>query len=112
MTTVNNGFSYFYAESTATLAVTSTSSNVNAGIYGDVFVIQNDGPYTAYVAFGPDSTVTAVAGGTATLAAGTASFPILSGSVMTLRAVPGNNFVAGISDASATTLRISRGSGV
>lgn len=101
---------YFFAESNATLAVTTSSSSVNIGSSGDVVLIKNDGAATAYVAFG-SSSATAVAGGVVTLASGTASMPVLSGEVTSIRGLVYDT-AAAITDSGTTVLRFSRGSGV
>ena len=102
---------FFYPEGSATLAVSNSSTSVNIGLLGDVVLVKNDGVVTAYVAFGQGS-ATAVAGGVATLASGTASMPVLPGEITAVRGLASVDTAAGITDSGTTVLRFSRGSGV
>lgn len=104
----------FYPEQTSTLlcGTTTGSSNVILGVVGDSMLIQNEGPSTAFLAFG-NAGVTATAGG-AVNAANDGSFPVLVGAIMMLR-VPdrGNGLnVAGITASGTAVVRITVGSGV
>ena len=112
MTLTSTGAVFFYPETNATLVCTSASSNVNIGNSGDVLVISNVGTAEAFIGWGVDSTASITAGGTVT-AAGTSTIgmSIAPGVVQTLRAVPATPYIAGITNAGSTTLRISRGSG-
>lgn len=108
---VNTGLQYFFPEVSSTLAVTNASANVNIGSVGEHIVLYNDGFQTAYFQIGLASVV-AVAGGVATVAAGTVSAAIPQGQRINIRVPEGLFFLAGITDTGTTTLRISRGSGV
>lgn len=104
----------FYPEQTSTLACTTTSGSTNVilGTAGDSMLIQNEGPSTAFLAFG-NSGVTVAAGGVAN-AANDGGFPVLAGAIVMLRVNDrGNGLnVAGITASGTATIRISVGSGV
>ena len=62
MTAIPTALPAFYPEQTSTLACTTTSgsTNVTLGSVGDTLMLKNEGPSTAFVAFG-DAGVTATA---------------------------------------------------
>jgi hypothetical protein len=114
MTAIPTAFQAFFPEQTSTLACTTTSGSANVvlGTVGDTLLLRNEGPSTAFLAFG-NSGVTATAGGVIN-ASSDGSFPLLAGEISTVRvdsAGSGLN-VAGITAAGTATVRISRGSGV
>jgi hypothetical protein len=106
---VNTGIQYFYPEVNSTLAVTSATGRVDLTQTGDCIMLANDGYVTAYFALG-DVTVTVVAGGVIT-AGSTGGMAILAGERLQIRMIPGQTYLAGITDSGTTTLRVSRGSG-
>ena len=75
-------------------------------------LLRNEGPSTAFLAFG-NAGVVATAGGVVN-AANDGSFPILAGEISTVRvdASGAGLNVAGITAAGTATVRITRGSGV
>ena len=109
----------FFPEQTSTLLCgpATGSTRVVLGTAGDTLMIRNEGPSTAFLAFG-DAAVVATAGG-AVNAANDGSYPVLAGEVSTVRVdvgpyglgAPLN--VAGITAAAGSAVvRITRGSGV
>lgn len=121
MTAVTTALEQFYPEQTSTLLCgpATGSTRVVLGTVGDTLIIRNEGPSTAFLAFG-DATVTATAGG-AVNAASDGSYPILAGEVSTVRinmgpqgmTATGGLNVAGITAAAGSAVvRITRGSGV
>jgi hypothetical protein len=114
MTAIPTAFQAFFPEQTSTLACTTTSGSANVvlGTVGDTLLLRNEGPSTAFLAFG-NSGVTATAGGVAN-ASSDGSYPILAGEISTVRvdAVGSGLNVAGITAAGTAVVRITRGSGV
>lgn len=114
MTAIPSALPAFYPEQTSTLACTTTSgsTNVTLGSVGDTLMLKNEGPSTAFLAFG-DAGVTATAGGTANKSSD-GSYPILAGEISTVRvdAVGQGVNIAGITASGTATVRITRGSGV
>lgn len=95
---------------TTTVAATTVSNAVALGTFGEVLLVQNDGSVTAFFALGTSVSTTAVAGGVAS-ASSDGSIPILAGSSMLFRAAPGITYIAAVTAAGSTTLRVSRGDG-
>ena len=114
MTAIPTAFQAFYPEQTSTLACTTTSGSANVvlGTVGDTLLLRNEGPSTAFLAFG-NAGVVATAGGVVN-AANDGSFPILAGEISTVRVdASGTGLnVAGITAAGTAVVRITRGSGV
>jgi len=114
MTTIPTALPAFFPEQTTTLACTTTSgsTNVSLGTVGDTLMLKNEGPSTAFVAFG-NADVVATAGGTSNKS-NDGSYPVLAGEISTVR-VDANGSglnVAGITASGTATVRITRGSGV
>lgn len=119
MTAIKTDLDQFFPEQTSTLLCgpATGSTRVVLGTVGDTLIIRNEGPSTAFLAFG-DAAVTATAGG-AVNAANDGSYPILAGEISTVRVnvgPQGNGAplnVAGITAAAGSAVvRITRGSGV
>ena len=121
MTAIATAFPQFFPEQTTTLLCgpATGSARLILGTVGDTIMIKNEGPSTAFLAFGTD-TVVATAGG-AVNAANDGSYPILAGEITTVRVDVGaygttsgtGVNVAGITAATGSAVvRITRGSGV
>lgn len=114
MAAIATAFPAFFPEQTSTLACTTTSGSTNVvlGTVGDKLLIQNEGPSTAFLAFG-NTGVTVTAGGTVN-ASNDGGFPILPGAIIDVRVdASGSGLnVAGITASGTATVRITRGSGV
>jgi len=92
-----------------TLACSTKAASVALSGTGDTILVSNVTTVEAFIAAG-DSTVTVVAGGSSTKAAdGGTSVP--GGTTLTFSVPDTVTHLAGITGASTTTLRISRGSG-
>ena len=112
MTVIPTALPAFYPETNSTLACgTATGSTpLLLGASGDTLMLSNDGGATAFLAFG--TAATTVAAGGAVNATTDGGMALLPGVVTTVRVDNAFTHIVGITAAGATTVRISRGSGV
>jgi len=110
----NNGWLFYPEQVSTTLACGAATGTTFLALPqgGDVLMIQNEGGATAFITFSAIAAGTAVTAGGAVNAAADGGMPILAGGIYMIRADPGLvNYIAGITAAGTTTLRITRGSG-
>lgn len=97
------------AASSGTIAVTAVSANLNVPGTGAQIYVANVGTKEAFIKFGTDNTVAAVAGGATTALTGDMSVP--SGLAVVFN-IGTNTWIAAIAAAGdTTTLRVTRGVG-